>query len=83
VDALDTWLCTLLACDWTLSITLLTLVLSLSSLPQPVAAIAPMASAAPAAASVTARGNLLDWLDMGSLLSAGWNGARALPTGLY
>jgi hypothetical protein len=69
VAALEIWLWTLLACDWMLSIALLMLLL-LSSLPQPVTAIAPIASApatAPAAATFV---NLLDCSAM-SLLSPG------------
>jgi hypothetical protein len=65
---LETWLWMLLACDWTLSIALLTLLTSLLSLPHPVAAMPAIPSATADAPIAATRVNLLDWFDMVALL---------------
>jgi hypothetical protein len=65
---LETWLWMLLACDWTLSIALLTLLASLLSLPHPVAAMPAIPSATTDPPIAATRVNLLDWFDMVALL---------------
>ncbi len=93
--AVETWLCTLLACDWTLSMTLLTLSALLLSLPQPeTAKPAPTPKTAIPKTAATAAGRLgareRDLFDLGNLLDSSfmvlplpsWMDADP-PDGLY
>jgi hypothetical protein len=86
VIAVETWLCTLLACDRTLSMALLTLSALLSSLPQPdTAKPAPAPNTAiPSSAAMAAgrRVNLLDSSSMLFLLLPEWMDADPID-GLY